>query len=98
MAQKLEKVKSVRKLHTDSNNVYLFRVDKIDNTHLFVVWQRRDYFYGEDEPKTAFSFHIGWDEVMVSDVFGNEEIKSCRNSTLYLNLSDTPLFVEQIYP
>ena len=96
MAEVLRKPKTIEKLDVDDDRILFFRVDKTDGTSCFVVWEKRDYYYGEEAPPTPFSFSIGWDRVRVTDVFGHEEIKPCKNGTLYLNLRDTPLFIQQM--
>jgi hypothetical protein len=62
----------------------------------YVVWERRDMFYGEDQPATLFQLETGWVKARITDVFGNEEIRYASDGVLSLDIADTPLFIEGI--
>lgn len=94
MAEKLKTPEGVWRVDVGNDRVHLFRVDKTDGRHLFVVWEKRDYFAGEDRPPTAFRYQVGSERARVTDVFGHEETKTCINGTVSLELRDTPLFFE----
>lgn len=94
MQEKFECIKNVERLNLGNSDIFLYKVNKFDGTHIFVVWEKRDIFYGEDKPSTPFEFTVNFANAKITDVFGNEEIKFSHNGVLSLDITDTPLFIE----
>jgi hypothetical protein len=95
MQEKLNGVKNVERLYAGNPNIFFYKVNKLDGSHIFVIWERRDIFYGEEKPPTPFEIQVDFMNVKITDVFGNEKIKSTNNGILFLNITDTPLFIER---
>ena len=75
-------------------NIYLFEVQRRERGPLFVVWERRDAFSGEDEPATPFSWKWSAPQAQAMDVFGEEIPTRMHDSKVYLSVSLTPVFLE----
>ncbi len=94
MVNHLRDVEGVERVNVDDEDIYLFKITTKDKDIKYVLWERRDMFYGEEEPKSKFKFNVGWERVKISDVFGNEYAKSTENGVLSLEIDDTPLYIE----
>jgi len=97
MAEKLSDIKSIRKIETGKKNIYLFEIERAKRGALYVIWERRDAFYGEEQPKTHIEFELPEKDgkrVRLVDVFGNEGTRVVRKNIFKLEVDDTPLFVE----
>lgn len=95
MTGKMNGAKYVRRLDTGNEDLFLYEIVKQDNlSKFYVIWERRDLFYGEDQPPITFEFQTGFNSATVTDVFGKAETKSTVNGILSLNITDTPLFIE----
>ena len=95
MIQHIGNVKNVERLELDNKDIYLFKLTMDDGSIKYVVWEKRDPFYGETEPKTVFETNIGWNKVKITDAFGEETIKFTNNAILSIDIDDTPLYIEK---
>jgi hypothetical protein len=98
MVEILEGIESTRQLDTNKNDIYAFEVRKNTGEVVYIMWEKRDPFHGEDQPKTRFQFALprsDWAGVKITDVFGKESKGTITNGILPLDIDDTPLFVEQ---
>jgi len=95
MIQHIGNVKNVERLELDNKDIYLFKLTMDDGSIKYVVWEKRDPFYGETEPKTVFETNIGWNKVKITDAFGEETIKFTNNGILSIDIDDTPLYIEK---
>jgi len=96
MIHQIGNVKIVERVSTAKDNIYLFDLTMQDDGTKYVIWERRDMFHGEDQPATPFELKIDWKKVKITDVFGNEEIKSTDKGVLSLDITDMPLYIEEI--
>lgn len=74
--------------------IYLFEVQRRERESLFVVWERRDAFSGEDEPPTPFAWPWPAAQAQAVDVFGETIPTEISDGYLHLLVSLTPVFVE----
>lgn len=81
-------------------NVFLFEIDRDERERgpLYVAGERRDAFSGEDEPPTPVEIPRSSASVNAIDIFGEEGHPQLDESRLYLNLSDTPVYLEADCP
>lgn len=75
-------------------NIYLFEMRRHKRGPLFVIWERRDAFSGEDEPPTPFTWPWSAPLVLALDVFGETIATEVHNGHIHLSVSSTPLFLE----
>ncbi|GHO51733.1 hypothetical protein [Ktedonobacter robiniae] len=75
--------------------LFLFEVQRRERSPLFVVWERRDTFSGEDEPSTPFTWAWSAPQAQAIDVFGQEIPTEVRDGQVYLLVSLTPVFLTQ---
>lgn len=94
MVQQIGDVKSLERIFLEDEDVYLFHLTMQGGSIKYVVWERRDMFYGEDQPAVPFELETNWDKVKITDVFGNEEIKYASDGVVTLDITDTPLYIE----
>lgn len=92
----LNNSKSATRISTENNTrYYLFEVTNINDSNLFVVWENRDRFYGENQSEISFTFYVPWQIAKVSGLFGGTEIVTAVNGNITINITDTPIFVEE---
>jgi hypothetical protein len=96
MAHTLGDVSAVERVElADRPEVFLFRIERRDGAPMYVAWERRDTFTGEDLPSTALQ--IPWDApaVRATDVFGAsvDARVEAGAGALRLPLSVTPVYV-----
>ena len=96
MVEKLKGLESIERIDVGNEDIFLFKVKK-DEEDIYVLWERRDLFYGENLSPTFFEFDCSFKKALVTDVFGNEEVIETKNGILKLNISDTPVYIEE-YP
>lgn len=91
----LASVERVRRIELAAQpEIYLFEITRGDRTTLFVVWERREAFSGENEPATSFTWPWPVSRARVTDVFGASTFLEEKGRQLHLPISLTPLFVE----
>jgi hypothetical protein len=95
MAGYLDSADSVVKIVTDNPDIYLFEVTRYDDGKLYVVWEKRDQFSGEDEPPIDFTFRVPWQSVYICELFGSQSIIPVINEDLTIAITDTPVFIQE---
>lgn len=56
---------------------------------------RQKGFHGEENPPNQTSIEVGFEAVKLTDVFGTKELKYTTNGILALNITDTPVYIEE---
>lgn len=72
MIHHIGNVKAVERTSTENKNIYLFNLKMQDDNTKYAVWERRDLFFGEEQPAVRFELKTSWEVVKITDVFGNE--------------------------
>lgn len=75
-------------------NIFLFKIDRRHRAPLYVVWERRDAFSGEDLPAVPFSCHWDVPDAVAIDALGEAVPTKVADGRVYLSLSLTPIFLE----
>ncbi|NVM20228.1 MAG: hypothetical protein HWN68_00425 [Desulfobacterales bacterium] len=96
MVEKLKGMKSVEQIKTRGENVYLFAIEKDSDKRLYVLWEKRDPYFGEDQAPTALELDMKAKKIIVEDVFGNQEVKNVIQDSLKIEITDTPLYFEAV--
>jgi len=94
MTKELAGVKSVERIAVpDRPFIYLFQVKRANRQPMFVVWEKRDAFSGEDQPPVPFD--CPWDsaEATATDALGEHIAAVVKDSRIHLLISVTPVFV-----
>ena len=73
----------------------MFEVTRNDRSALYIIWERRDLFSGEDQPPSSIELTLPYEEVTVTDVFGVVTRKRGEEGMVHLGVTDTPLFLER---
>ncbi|MBI5198316.1 MAG: hypothetical protein HZA19_06885 [Nitrospirae bacterium] len=95
MAGKMTEIQSVQRLDVGNESIFLYEVIRGGaQNKMYVAWERRDLFSGEDRPTVRFDFPIEYTTAAVTDVFGNQGTRTAVDGVLTLDISDTPVFVE----
>jgi hypothetical protein len=74
--------------------IYLYKVQRHERDPLFVIWEKRDAFSGEDKPSTPLACKWPTLQAHARDVFGEVIPTQVINGYLHLSVSHTPVFVE----
>lgn len=97
MAERLKGVQQVKQIHIpDKPAIFLFKIDFVNRESLYVIWERRDTFSGEDSPAVSADFPWSAKGAMAVDILGKHIPVELNNEHLYLPVSVTPIFVEPI--
>ncbi|GLV53465.1 hypothetical protein KDH_03190 [Dictyobacter sp. S3.2.2.5] len=95
MTQKLGGVEEVRRIELAKRpDTYLFEVKRWEQKPMFIIWERRDTFSGEDEPPIPFTWAWPTPQARASDVFGQQVSVQVQDGQIHLPISITPVFVE----
>lgn len=95
MTDALGDVEYVRRLQLPQYPaIYLFEVQRRERSPLFVVWERRNAFSGEDEPPTPLTWEWHASRAWAADVFGEPVPTRVHDGCLSLEISLTPVFIE----
>lgn len=95
MAGVLKGVQSVRRIEIPGfPTVQLFEALRKGRKPLWVLWDKRDVFSGEDSPSLAFSMATSAKKPVATDVFGTRIAVQIKDGTLRMPLSVTPVFLE----
>ncbi len=73
---------------------YLYKVKRHERDPLFVIWEKRDAFSGEDKPSTPLTCKWPTSQAHAMDVFGVAIPTQVINGHLHLSVSHTPVFIE----
>ncbi|MBO0701567.1 MAG: hypothetical protein J2P38_01445 [Candidatus Dormibacteraeota bacterium] len=71
----------------------IFEVQRSTGEPLFVAWERRDAYRGEDEPEVGFEWPWPWNVATAVDAFGVRHPVAVRQGRAAFSLSATPLFL-----
>ncbi len=63
---------------------------------LYVVWERRDEFSGEDHPANTYSLPWSLTSAEATDVFNKSIPVKISNGALQIDVTDTPVFIEAV--
>ena len=94
MATELAGVESVERIAVpDKPSIYLFEVKRAKRAPLFVVWEKRDAFSGEDQPSIAFEWPWVFANASATDALGNAVTAKVQDGRAHLPVSVTPVFI-----
>jgi hypothetical protein len=94
MAKELAGVESVERIASPERPLlYLFEVKRAERAPLFVVWERRDAFSGEDQPAIAFDWTWAFPDVQAIDALGHTVATTIHDGRVSLPVSLTPVFL-----
>lgn len=71
----------------------IFEVRRTCREPLFVAWEPRDAYRGEDEPPVSTDWPWPWDDATAVDAFGAPHPVAVQNGRATFSLSDTPLYL-----
>lgn len=94
MTEQLAGARSARRVEVPGRpTIYLFEVARSDRPPVFVVWEQRDTFTGEDAPPVAVE--VGWTAKGASaiDALGGTNATQVADGRLRLLVGATPVFV-----
>lgn len=94
MVQQIGDIKTVERIFLEDEDVYLFQLTINGGDIKYVIWERRDMFYGEDQPATPFELVTRWNKAKITDVFGNEAVRYAIDGVVTLDITGTPLYIE----
>jgi len=88
----MQKVKQI--VIPDKKSLYLFEITKSDKHLVYVAWERRDYFTGENQPDTHYLIPWTASKAKATDVFGKVIPATVDKGMLSMDISLTPVFIE----
>jgi hypothetical protein len=95
MAKALAGVETVnRHVVPDRPNIFLFEVSRRGKNPLYVVWEKRDVFSGEDAPATPFNVEWTSRGAIATDVTGRAVPVKAEKGRIALDVSVTPVFIQ----
>jgi hypothetical protein len=95
MAKALGGVETVTRHDVPSRPaIFLFEVQRHGRAPLYVVWEKRDVFSGENNPATPFDFEWTSHSAAATDATGQNIAVKVANRRLALDVSVTPVFIE----
>jgi hypothetical protein len=95
MAKELAGVETVtRQIVPLHPAVFLFEVRRHGKNPLYVVWEKRDVFSGEDAPATPFDFAWASSAAVATDATGQTTPVKLGAGRIGLDVSVTPVFIE----
>ena len=75
--------------------IYLYEVQRHERAPLFVIWEKRNAFSGEDKSSpTPVMCKWRTSQAHAMDVFGQTLLAQIINGYLHLSISHTPVFIE----
>jgi hypothetical protein len=77
-------------------SVFLFKVDREARGPLYVVWERRDAFTGEDSPAISTGWNWSAPKTTAVDAFGTAVPVEVDHGKLSLPVSLTPIYIEAV--
>ena len=91
----LNHAKTIKKIDVaEKPMLYLFEVTKADKSVIYVAWEKRDTFSGEDTPATHYDIPWHGGNAKATDVFGNNIATAVSNGNLAIDVSVTPIYIE----
>ncbi len=89
-------MESVKSINATDPDIFIFEVTQDDASKIFIIWEKRDQFDGEDMPPIEFTFEIPWQHAIVHELFSGAQVFSSADGVITLYLTDTPLFIEGV--
>ena len=97
MATALAGVRSVKPVDVpEKPSIFLFEVDRGPRGPIFLVWERRDEFTGEDSPAVPFDCAWAAKKAIAVDAWGQTVPVHIAGGRLHLEISLTPVFLEPV--
>jgi hypothetical protein len=97
MAKALAGVRAVKRLDVLGRpSIVLFEVDCGARGPVFVVWERRDEFTGENSPAVPFDYEWAGAKATAMDALGQTVSTHITDRRLHLEISLTPVFLEPV--
>jgi hypothetical protein len=97
MTRALDGVEQVRRIEVPERpSIYLFEAQRRERDPLYIVWERRDTFSGEDQPPVRFDWPWSSPGVRAVDALGQVAPATVRDGRVSLGVSVTPVYVEPI--
>jgi hypothetical protein len=95
MAKALDGIRQVKRIEVPGKpSIFLFEADRGKRGRLYVVWERRDAFTGEDSPAVPVEWACPAAKATAVDVLGKIVPVQVADGRLHLSVSVTPIFVE----
>jgi hypothetical protein len=94
MVKNIGDIRSIKKIDTGDVQIYLFKILKAKDKIVYVVWQKRDLFHGEDHPASSLLLALPHQRYKINDIFGKKHLTEFQNGKLFLKVSGTPLYLE----
>ncbi len=95
MAAALQGVRAVKRVEVPGKpSLFLFEVDRGARGPLFVAWERRDAFSGEDSPATPYDWPWTAKGARATDALGANVPVQVNDGRLSLAVSVTPIYIE----
>ncbi|MEO8111493.1 MAG: hypothetical protein ABI594_15720 [Ginsengibacter sp.] len=95
MTNYLNDLKAIEKIDvTGKPLLYLFEIKRTSGPNLYVAWEKRDPFSGEDQPAAHYTLPWTFNNAKATDVFGKMIATTVSQGNLAIDVSDTPVFIE----
>jgi hypothetical protein len=95
LADALDGMKQVKKVDVPGKeSIFLFEVERNGRSPLFVVWERRDSFKGEDLPAVPFAWPWEGGSPKAVDALGKKVEIEVNDGKLQMMVSVTPILFE----
>lgn len=95
MTSHLNHIKTIKRIDVPGKQLlYLFEIVRSDKSVVYVVWEKRDPFSGEDQPATHYILPWPANNAKATDIFGNMVPAAVSKDTLAIDVSVTPVFIE----
>ncbi len=79
-----------------SQDIYFFTVTNTSGETQYVIWEKRDQFYGVFDSAITFSFNPGWTGVRVQNIFGLDDTIWANDGSISLQMKDVPFVVSEL--
>lgn len=95
MTKALDGVRAVKRIQIQGRpSIYSFEADCGNRGPVFVVWERRDTFSGEDSPAVPFARASNAKGATAIDALGKDVPVQITDGQMHLDVSVTPIFIE----
>ncbi len=96
MTSYLNHIENIERINIpQKDSLYFFEVTRAARNPVYVVWEKRDPFFGEDKPATNYSLPLNLQSAKAYDVFDNSIPLQISGNYLHIKVSGTPIFIEQ---
>jgi hypothetical protein len=94
LAGYLNQIKSIKRIDVAGKpSLYFFELSGGGKT-LYVAWEKRDVFSGEDQPATHYVLPWSANNAKATDIFGNTITATVSKDNVAIDISSTPAFIE----